>query len=252
MTACPANFVHFLAQADKPLVHLAVALLWWHDHDKSGYEASTSELASELTALRLAGSVNRSRLKSDLQQHNATIAGSRTGLFRIALRAKAELDAMYLHVVEPTNRELSAPIPLRRARPKVFIGHGQSPLWRDLKDFLRDRLDLDWDEFNREPVAGVSTVGRLAEMLDQCDFAFLVMTGEDGHADGSTHARENVVHEVGLFQGRLGFKKAIVLLEEGCAEFSNIVGLAQIRFPKGNLLSRSEEIRRVLEREQVI
>jgi predicted nucleotide-binding protein len=45
----------------------------------------------------------------------------------------------------------------------------------------------------------------------------------------------NVIHEVGLFQGRLGFKRAIVLLEEGCKEFSNIQGLGQIRYPKGNI-----------------
>jgi hypothetical protein len=35
-------------------------------------------------------------------------------------------------------------------------------------------------------------------------------------------------HEVGLFQGRLGFEKAIVLLEDGCEEFSNIKGLVQM------------------------
>lgn len=62
----------------------------------------------------------------------------------------------------------------------------------------------------------------------------------------------NVVHEAGLFQGRLGFTKAIVLLEEGCEEFSNIQGLGQIRFPKGNIAPAFEEIRRVLEREGLI
>ena len=64
-------------------------------------------------------------------------------------------------------------------------------------------------------------------MLDRALFAFLVMTGEDQHGDGTTHARENVIHEAGLFQGRLGFEKAIILLEEGCAEFSNIHGLTK-------------------------
>ena len=62
----------------------------------------------------------------------------------------------------------------------------------------------------------------------------------------------NVVHEAGLFQGRLGFTKAIVLLEEGCEEFSNIQGLGQIRFPKGNIAAAFEEIRRVLEREDLL
>jgi predicted nucleotide-binding protein len=39
----------------------------------------------------------------------------------------------------------------------------------------------------------------------------------------------NVVHEAGLFQGRLGFTRAIIMLEEGCEEFSNIEGLGQLR-----------------------
>lgn len=66
------------------------------------------------------------------------------------------------------------------------------------------------------------------------------------------NARLNVVHEAGLFQGRLGFRKAIVLLEEGCEEFSNIHGLSQIRFPKGDISARFEKIREVLEREGLI
>jgi len=134
----------------------------------------------------------------------------------------------------------------------IFIGHGRSPAWRDLKDFLSERLRLPVVEFNSEPVAGQTTVARLSEMLDASTIAFLVLTGEDEHADSVKHARENVVHEVGLFQGRLGFTRAIVLLEDGCAEFSNISGLSQIRFPSGNILAKSEEIRRVLEREGVL
>jgi len=135
---------------------------------------------------------------------------------------------------------------------KIFIGHGQSPLWRELKDFLSERLGLSWDEFNREAVAGVPTFERISQMLDEADFAFLIMTAEDEFADKSIHARENVVHEVGLFQGKLGPKKAIILLEEGCKEFSNIVGLSQIRFPKGFISAVFEEIRKVLEREGII
>lgn len=137
-------------------------------------------------------------------------------------------------------------------RKAVFIGHGRSNLWKDLKDLLVERLELPWDEFNRESTAGRSNKERLEQMLDNACFAFLVMTAEDEHADKTMHARENVIHEIGLFQGRLGFSKAIILLEEGCAEFSNIHGLTQIRFPKGDILAKSEEIRRVLEREGIL
>jgi len=134
---------------------------------------------------------------------------------------------------------------------RIFIGHGRSTAWKDLRDLLRDRLGLDWEEFNRDSAAGLATTERLNEMLDRSCFAFLVMTSEDEHSDGSKHARENVIHEMGLFQGRLGFKRAIVLLEEGCKEFSNIHGLTQIRFPPGNIEAKSEDIRKVLEREQI-
>jgi predicted nucleotide-binding protein len=135
---------------------------------------------------------------------------------------------------------------------KVFIGHGRAFAWRDLKDFIQDRLHLPWDEFNRVPVAGFTNIIRLSEMLDEAAIAFIIMTAEDEQQDGAMHARMNVIHEVGLFQGRLGFTKAIIILESGCEEFSNIQGLGQIRFPKGNIKACFEEIRQVLEREGLI
>lgn len=134
----------------------------------------------------------------------------------------------------------------------VFIGHGRAFAWRDLKDFISDRLKLPYDEFNRVPVAGITNIARLSEMLESAAVAFVILTAEDEQADGVMHARLNVIHEVGLFQGRLGFTKAIVLLEDGCEQFSNIEGLGQIRFSKGKISAVFEEIRRVLEREGLI
>jgi predicted nucleotide-binding protein len=134
----------------------------------------------------------------------------------------------------------------------VFIGHGNSKIWRELKDFLQDRLQLPWDEFNRIPIAGITNIARLSEMLNSATIAFLIMTGEDEQVDGKINARLNVIHEAGLFQGHLGFTRAIVLLEEGCEEFSNIQGLGQIRFPKGNIKAVFEDIRQILEREKIV
>jgi predicted nucleotide-binding protein len=167
------------------------------------------------------------------------------------LAKAARQAALYLRKVQAAQGSKAAH---RGPRPqgKVFIGHGASPAWRDLKDLLQDRLGLHPDEFNLEAAAGKTTKERLEEMLDHAAFAFLVMTAEDEHADSTRHARENVIHEVGLFQGRLGFRLAIVLLEEGCAAFSNIDGLVQIRFPRGNIKAKSEEIRQVLEREGLL
>lgn len=163
-------------------------------------------------------------------------------LSQLGKRAKSHLE----------NRERLNTYKRQSTKNMIFIGHGRSRVWKDLKDFLQDRLHLSWEEFNRVPTAGVSTVARLSEMLDNVAFAFIVMTAEDEHADGEMFARLNVVHEAGLFQGKLGFGKAIILLEDGCKEFSNIIGLGQIRFPKGDIAAKYEEIRRVLEREGVI
>jgi predicted nucleotide-binding protein len=140
----------------------------------------------------------------------------------------------------------------KRNGNRIFIGHGRSNEWRKLTEFIQNRLGLSWDEFNRVSTAGLATVNRLEEMLDDAAIAFLIMTAEDEMADGAMRARENVIHEAGLFQGRLGFRCSVVLIEEGCGEFSNIHGLGHITFPKGQLEVIFEKIRGVLEREGVI
>jgi len=135
---------------------------------------------------------------------------------------------------------------------KVFIGHGGSNQWKELKEFLSERLKLECCDFNSESPAGKATKERLIQILGEAHFAFLIMTAEDEHSDKTKHARENVIHEIGLLQGRLGFERAIVLLENGCSEFSNIHGLNEIRFERDKLNVKFEEIRMVLERENII
>ena len=135
---------------------------------------------------------------------------------------------------------------------KYFIGHGGSLEWLKLKDFLEKTLKLPYEEFNRIPQAGKITSDRLKEMLESCCMAFLIMTGEDEHTDGTLHARSNVIHEIGLFQAQLGYERAIILLEKGCEDFSNIHGITYISFPKGNIRAAFEDIRDVLKRESII
>ena len=89
-------------------------------------------------------------------------------------------------------------------------------------------------------------------MLDSAAIAFLVMTGEDEQMDGELRPRENVVHEAGLFQGGLGFERAIVLLEEGCEKFSNNAGLGHINFPRNNIRAAFQDVREVLERAGIL
>jgi len=139
-----------------------------------------------------------------------------------------------------------------KPQPVIFIGHGRAQDWLVLKEFLKERLNIACVEFNSESAAGLPTQQRLEDMLSRATFAFLAMTAEDQHADGLRHARENVIHEAGLFQGKLGFRKAILLVEDECEKPSNVHGLTYIGFPKHRIDAALEEIRRVLEREDVI
>jgi predicted nucleotide-binding protein len=61
--------------------------------------------------------------------------------------------------------------------------------------------------------------------------------------------RQNVVHEAGLFQGRLGFSRAIVLIEEGIEDFSNLQGVHQIPYTKGNIKETFGDVLATLRRE---
>ncbi len=133
--------------------------------------------------------------------------------------------------------------------PKVFIGHGGNPQWRDLKDHLHEKHGYAIEAYEIGSREGHAVRDILEEMLDKSSFALLVLTGEDETNDGQLRARQNVVHESGLFQGRLGFSRAIILLEDGTQEFSNIAGLQQIRFSKGKIKESFGDVLAVLKRE---
>ena len=167
-------------------------------------------------------------------------------------RTILDLAKLSENMVSHLSRQRLSPHPEAAVGANVFIGHGRSAVWRELKDFIENQIGLTTDEFNSVSVAGVTSVERLQQMLSSAAIAFLVMTGEDEQNDGSSHARLNVVHEAGLFQGKLGFRRAIVLLEDGCEEFSNIAGLGQLRFPKGGIRSVFEDVRQTLDRENLV
>jgi len=134
-------------------------------------------------------------------------------------------------------------------KPKIFIGHGRCPLWRELKDHLADKHKYEVIAYEVGSRAGHTIRDILEDMLNRSSIAFLVLTGEDRDDSDNFHARENVIHETGLFQGRLGFSRSIVILEEGTAEFSNIHGIDQLRFLPGNIKEVFGDVIAVIKRE---
>lgn len=134
-------------------------------------------------------------------------------------------------------------------KPKIFVGHGNSEQWRDLKDHLTDKHGYEVLAYETGSRAGHTIRDVISDLMNKSSFAILVMTGEDKLEDGKVRARQNVIHEIGLFQGKLGFTKAIVLKEDGTEEFSNINGIHQIRYSKGNIKETFGDVLATLARE---
>ena len=115
----------------------------------------------------------------------------------------------------------------------IFIGHGRSGQWKKLKDHLQDKHSLNVISYEAGARAG-HTIRRCRSLSEEASFALLVLTGEDKTVEG-VRARQNVIHECGLFQGKLGFDRAILLVEKGIELASNFEGIQQIRFNKGRI-----------------
>ena len=135
---------------------------------------------------------------------------------------------------------------------KVFIGHGgRSVTWRELSEYVQTTHQIECEEFNSVPVAGMAVTERLLQMKNSAGLAILLMTAEDEQANHSIRARQNVIHEIGFFQAQLGYRRVVVMVEEGCETFSNY-SLISIRFNKGNIKNAFGEIDNVLREQRFI
>ena len=167
----------------------------------------------------------------------------------VASPNRVEIEKVY-EVFEANLESSRILLPKPEPKPiKIFIGHGGSPIWRDLKDHLQDQHGYHVIAYEIGARAGHAIRDILEEMLDESSFALLVLSGEDKSPHGKLRARQNVVHELGLFQGRLGFSRATILLENGTEEFSNISGIQQLRFSKGNIKEIFGDVLATLRRE---
>ncbi len=174
-------------------------------------------------------------------------------IIRVDASARPEIEQIFAifeeHVNECELPPLPIPEPPKPEPPVIYIAHGRSSQWKDLKDHLHEKHGYKVEAYETGARAGHTIRDILEEMMQKSSFAILVMSGEDQMRDKKLRARQNVIHEAGLFQGRLGFSRAIILLEKGAEEFSNINGINQIRYSKGNIKETFGEILATLRRE---
>lgn len=125
--------------------------------------------------------------------------------------------------------------PKREAARTVFITHGRSNDWRAVQAFIEKDVKLPTIELAQEPNLGRTIIEKLIDNAARCDSAVIVMTGDDVGNEDEARVRENVMHEIGFFQGRYGRNLVVLLHEDGVNVPTNLGGVAYIPFPKGNI-----------------
>jgi predicted nucleotide-binding protein with TIR-like domain len=187
-------------------------------------------------------------LYSDLPQRDWPSSGSdysfSRGQFKPLLR-----DLEYIFEVR-ANSELAVTLGTGQVSnnppERVFISHGRSQDWREVQDFIEKDLKVRTLELSQAPNKGRTVLQKLNEESNACSFAVVVMTGDDDIGTGAPRARENVMHEIGFFQGKYGLANVCLLHEEGTNIPSNIHGLVYIPFPKGLVSATFGVLRREL------
>lgn len=144
-------------------------------------------------------------------------------------------------------RSQTLPKETRVKRPRrIFISHGHSQDWLQVQAYIEKDVKLPTLELAQQPNKGRTVLQKLREESDKCSFAVIIMTGDDDLGTGPPRARENVMHEIGFFQGKYGLERACLLYEEGTNIPSNIDGLVYIPFPKGSVGSTFTALQREL------
>lgn len=132
------------------------------------------------------------------------------------------------------NSEHAKPMTLE-VRRKVFISHGRSKDWLEVQAHLEKDLALGSLELAQEASQGRTIMEKLEAGSDSCDAAVIVMSGDDEVQDGQPRVRENVMHEIGYFQGKYGRHRVILLHEDGVSVPTNLAGIVYCAYPKSKV-----------------
>jgi predicted nucleotide-binding protein len=233
----------FLASGELPPVSIKLAR---YARDGVSYSSSPSALGWGLDLSELDGGYDEVEIQVGGKYAPSVSVVAYSSVMRITVSESAFQPATENSEAE-TLREVTQiirgyapppapePAPAPRRPFRVFLGHGGDEQWRILRDELRDTHGFDVEAYEGIPRAGHPISSILQTMADNSSAALLILTKTDAMADNVMRGRQNVVHEIGFFQGRLGWQRAIVVVEDGVDLFSNLDGTQQIRFPERNI-----------------
>jgi len=129
-------------------------------------------------------------------------------------------------------------------KDNIFVSYGHNELLMlKLKNFLANRVDGSPLVLSEQPRRGLTVVEQLENLSERCWFAIVLMTKDDVQEDAGVRARQNVVHEIGFFQGKYGRQNVVLLAERGVEIFSNISGILRIEFDADHFEAVFDQLR---------
>jgi predicted nucleotide-binding protein len=135
---------------------------------------------------------------------------------------------------------------VREIQRRVFISHGRSKDWYEVQQHIERDLGLKSMELAQEPSRGQTVIEKLVANTNACDSAVIVMSGDDVDDEGKLRVRENVMHEIGYFQGAYGRSRVVLLHEEDVNVPTNLGGIVYVSYPKGLVKGTFGELDREL------
>jgi hypothetical protein len=137
-------------------------------------------------------------------------------------------------------------------KPRIFIGSSSEGLATAQLVKKSFKKDFDCVIWNDGPVfgLGVSYLDSLLKAGSMFDFGILVATKDDKTKSRDKRfdtPRDNVVFEYGLFMGRLGKFRTLILREEGAKLPSDMEGIHTSRYVGGKSRAAAESLKREIE-----
>jgi predicted nucleotide-binding protein len=187
-------------------------LLALRDIGGAGGTYTPAEILAEATGISLQDVEDHIALLRDEDKVRSVVSSSGTAAY-MQPRGRLHLREMAM------SKKPTKSLPRR-----IFISHGRSGDWREVQDYVQREIRFDTLELAQEPSQGRTILQKLDEESTKCGYAVIVMTGDDRVGE-EVRARENVMHEIGFFQGRYGLDRVCLLYEQGVNRPSNIHGL---------------------------
>jgi hypothetical protein len=198
--------------------------------------------AGDVFAAAVLGSLTSRRMQVELGAFLGLSLARHKMRRRLGHMDLPDLSTGFLQQSEPDGR-------LTAGQPGVVLAHDGDPQAVAVREFSEQHCGLRTYELNSASADEPELNAVLRESLDRCNFAICLLTTRD---TTTTRADQKLVYQAGVLQGRYGFGRVALLVEEGCDTFSNVAGLIRLDFPHGRVNSTFVELERMLERENLV